>query len=223
VTGDTHNPESGFTLVELLVALTLLALLSVALFGSFRLGARAWDRTTAHTNAIEDVRVAQDLLRQEIASAYPLYSTADPTHPRIDFEGRRERIRFLAPAPAALGGAGMAYFTLSTDADGGEKRVLLSVRLELANEDSPTASATEALVDDIQSLDIAYYGTNSADTPATWLDQWVDAVRLPRLVRVRVRFPEGDLRVWPDLLVIPEIAVDQACAYDPLTKYCRGR
>ena len=42
----TARDHNGFTLVELLVATTLLALLSVVLFGGLRFGARAWEVVT---------------------------------------------------------------------------------------------------------------------------------------------------------------------------------
>jgi len=52
---------------------------------------------------------------------------------------------------------------------------------------------------------------------------WTLPSRLPRLVRVKIEFPDGDARFWPELLVAPRIDVDVGCVYDALTKRCRGR
>lgn len=46
---------------------------------------------------------------------------------------------------------------------------------------------------------------------------------LPELVRVRLYFAEGKGRLWPELFIATRIAADVACAYDSLTKRCRGR
>ena len=64
--------DTGFTLVELLVATSVLALLSVVLFGGMRFGARAWEAGEASIERTGEVEAAQDLLRRtfsEIAVA----------------------------------------------------------------------------------------------------------------------------------------------------------
>jgi len=40
---------------------------------------------------------------------------------------------------------------------------------------------------------------------------------------VRVAFAEDDRRVWPDLVVTPELTADKSSLYDPVTQQCRGR
>src|ERR1700674_5801628 len=79
--------EAGFTLVELLVALSLFSLLALVLFGSLRFGLRAWELGTAHADRVEDVMFAQNLLRRLVADAYPLFAFDNPIHSRLDFDG----------------------------------------------------------------------------------------------------------------------------------------
>ena len=69
--GTARRAEAGFTLLELLVSMTLLALLAIAMFGSLRFGARAWDRSEAHGAGMEQVRLVQQLLRRDLEQAYP--------------------------------------------------------------------------------------------------------------------------------------------------------
>ena len=39
-----HDGEAGFTLLELLISMTLLGLLMLVVLGGLRFGARAWER-----------------------------------------------------------------------------------------------------------------------------------------------------------------------------------
>ena len=58
--------ESGMTLVELLVTLTLLGVLSLAMFGSVRLGARSWDVAYESGEARDEIVLAQGFLRRRL-------------------------------------------------------------------------------------------------------------------------------------------------------------
>ena len=67
--------ERGFTLLELLVAITLLGLLMAALLGGLRLGARVWETGEARLDASARVQIVQDFLRQRITEALPFEVT----------------------------------------------------------------------------------------------------------------------------------------------------
>ncbi len=67
--GPRHPVDQGFTLLELLVAITLLGLLMAALFGGLRLGARVWETGETRLDASARVQIVQDFLRQRLAEA----------------------------------------------------------------------------------------------------------------------------------------------------------
>jgi general secretion pathway protein J len=224
--------EAGFTLVELLVALTVLALLVPLVFGGFRFGVRTWTRVDG-IDAAGEVEIARAFLRRQIESAYPAFIAADPSALRVDFAGRRDRLAFLAPTPAAAGSAGMSRFTLHLAAadnrDGGDKRqrrLVMTWRPEFGDATALHAAGQPPdtiLVDGVARLDMAYFGAVSRSEPADWHAEWSGRLRLPSLVRIRLVFAPGDPRRWPDLVVAPMITVDATCLYDPLSKSCRGR
>jgi general secretion pathway protein J len=62
----------GFTLLELTIALTLLALLSAVLFGSLRLAGRSTDGGEAKVEAAASMRLAQEFLRANLEAQHPL-------------------------------------------------------------------------------------------------------------------------------------------------------
>jgi general secretion pathway protein J len=198
-------------------------LLSVVLLGGFRFGIDSTARGAAHTANVDHVLLVQDVLRRTLGHANPRYVPDDPMHPHIDFEGTPDSIGFLAPAPAAIGGASYARYAVSVSRFGGDARLLLKAGLDLATRADPTTVVDEVLLSGVNGVEFSYYGVTGADKSAEWHDRWSGELRLPQLVRVHVRFPDRDTRVWPTLIIALRIAVDTQCIYDPSTKQCQGR
>lgn len=67
--GHDWTPAStGFTLLELLISLTIVGVILVIIFGSLRIGARAWEKGEADVEAQQQERVVLDLVKRQIAS-----------------------------------------------------------------------------------------------------------------------------------------------------------
>jgi general secretion pathway protein J len=215
--------QAGFTLAELLVALALLSLLSAALLGSVRFGLIGWSHGTARADRLQDTMVVQELLRRLIGEAYPLFVEGGSKNGHVAFEGERQSISFLAPAPVALGGGGRLRFTLALGRSGGKSDLVLTSRSELADRGDSAKTARKVLLGDLHSVDISYFGSTRSDRTIGWHDSWRGEAAMPQLVRLRISFGSGHSRQWPELLIAPRIAVDEGCVYDSLTKGCRGR
>jgi len=209
---------AGFTLLELMVTLTLLSLLSLLLFGGLRLGARAWDHSEARGAGMDELHVVQNLLRREIEQAYPYYVTTDPVHPTVDFSGTASEIDLLAPAPQAMAAPGRARIAVTALRDGS---LAMRARSELS--DSRRDGWSETLLSGLAGVRFSYFGTDDPRIAPTWRDHWTGAKTLPRLVRIDVRFAKGDGRMWPDFIVAPRIEADANCVYDYTTQHCTGR
>jgi len=78
VRGRSH--EGGFTLLEVVVALAILAIMGVLALEAFRVGSRAWDKTERRAELDQRLRVTHDLLAHEFAQIEPVM---------IKIEGRR--------------------------------------------------------------------------------------------------------------------------------------
>jgi general secretion pathway protein J len=215
-----ERADAGFTLVELLAAIGLLSLLSVILLGGLQLGLRAWERGAGHGTRVDHIALAQNFLRRAIEDAYPFFVTDAALHSRVEFEGTGDSLRLLSSTSRALGKGGRTWWLLTVSRDLNRADLLIIVRLELAG-DSDTAR--KILLPDIQAVELSYFGRTGTERQPGWRQQWTNTVELPKLVRIRVSFPPGDTRTWPELVIAPRIAADVGCVYDPLSKQCRGR
>lgn len=209
------KPDAGFTLVELLVALTLLSFLTVLLFGGLSFGTRAWERSRSNYASDAAVRSAQSTLANAIAKAYPLPVSSSNHRMRVDFDGEAQSMTWLSAA--ASGGMTRMHLGAVPDHDGLE--LGLSANAELAAGPAKDASP---LLGDIAAFEISYFGKRMGEKVLRWAPDWRDQPLLPSLVRIRVRMQDARL-VWPELIAAPRILADASCQLDALTNDCRGR
>ncbi|HLY59102.1 MAG TPA: prepilin-type N-terminal cleavage/methylation domain-containing protein [Stellaceae bacterium] len=210
----------GFTLLELLTALAVLAMIALMLLGSTHYGIAVWRRTDALAATAGELALSRAILAHDLGNAFPEWHVEPPGVSRIAFDGGPDRATFLAPAPASMGGAGLVRYTLAAAGAEGAARLELSAIRELGTSDPPPASV---LVDRAARIELAYWGPGSTGEAPAWQDTWRERAELPSLIRVRVAFVPDDNRRWPDLVVAPRIAVDGTCGYDPMSFHCRGR
>jgi len=206
---EPRQTAAGFTLVELLVGLTLFALLSALMFGGFRIGVRAWEAGGERINDVSRVELAQNLLRRQLSEASLPQAAADQDEFAASaFRGAGDALSFLAPLPAHSLVGGLYVFSLAEAPNAGRAYLRLGWKIFRPENLVPGELGDEEealLLDDIASLDLAYYGRIGPDRPPTWTESWSGALGLPQLIRLRVRFPAGDPRQWPDLVVAPRL------------------
>lgn len=69
-----HNQSAGFTLLELLVSLTLTGLLALAIFFGYRVTSNAWSKGESSMKKIRSRYAASELLTRQIGCMVPYYS-----------------------------------------------------------------------------------------------------------------------------------------------------
>ncbi len=199
--------QAGFTLVELLVAMTLLAFLSVTLFGGLRFGARSWEAVVDSSAARDDIASTQTFLRDRFGQL-TLPGPVRLRHFDDDgpVNGGPKQVEFIAPWLSALSLGGLYRFTLWHE-DTGNGRLML--RWQPAESDPDTLedlgdlAGQRVLLDGVAEFSLSYYGVENEDAEPEWLDQWESPGAPPRLVRVQLAFADAR-RVWPVFVVAPK-------------------
>lgn len=196
--------QLGFTLLELLVALGVFGFLLIALNNGVHTGLRIWNiqsREVSRTAELDATsRVVRTLLTEIPAS--PAATINPGSLPvAIAFIGKTEQLAFVGNLPTGLGGNRHADITLRL-AD--SRFVLDWTPRRHALTASPMPARETEVLPGVERIEFAYWGRNSSDAPATWLESW-DGPGLPELVRFRLTFARGDPRRWPDLIVAPQL------------------
>ncbi len=217
--------SAGFTLVELMIALALMALISALLYGSLSLSANSWDRGEAKVEQVTDMRLTEEMLRQTLAAQHPLrfHKVADQP---LYFAGAADSLSFAAAMPGRAGG-GMFYFRVAVAPDGDRSRLTLArVIPDYSANALPDFRDAESsvLAEDIGEVKFGYFGRDPDASDAsdpTWRDRWDDPQILPRMIRIDVKPRKS--AAWPTMIVETRLAPEAGCrAWDPNRNRCIG-
>jgi general secretion pathway protein J len=190
---------AGFTLLEVLAALVLLALLLVGVYSGIRTATHSVRSGTAAIERLDQIRSAQQFLRRELAQslAQPIGHT-DQGEP-IYFVGTAHEMRYVAPLPGYLGKLGPQLQRLQLVDDGHEGlRLELSLVL-LPPDGKPPQPLGEpqVLLDHIRDGGFNYRGIDARGAAVPWAPTWADGRLLPQLVSITLRSRDG--ADWPQL------------------------
>lgn len=218
----SSEADAGFTLVEALVAITLLSLLSLLVLGALRFGVTAWQRGGKVSDQIDEIVHAENFLRDMIAKASPYFIPRPGEKGYTEFDGRQNSLRFITDAPPAFNQAGQLIITFSSDQQNNQTDLIITSRPELAFADGNLAQLTRrTLVQNIAGVVFSYFGAKEPGEPREWHQEWSRETNLPELVRIDLE-PKHDPPM-PPIIIRPRLDVDLSCVYDTLTKRCRGR
>lgn len=190
----------GFTLLEVLAALALLALLLVGVYSGVRTATRSVQAGSAAVERLDAVRSAQQFLRRELAQAMTQQLAKNAIDEPIFFRGTARSMSFVAPLPGYLGKLGPQAQTLEL-VDNGKGGQRLQIRFALLPPSGqPLApGAPQVLLDDVRDGQFRYRGLDARGRATDWRDDWPQGDHLPQLVRIELRLPGTGY--WPQLTV----------------------
>lgn len=192
--------QRGFSLVEVLLAITLLGIIMGLAYSGFRASTRATHSAEQAIERTNRVRVVHQFVRNQLARALPLAMFETDERERILFEGERDRVRFVAPMPGYLsyGGPYIQEFSIEQGAQGRE----LVFRYAMLNGFEPDAGAMETnesvvLLDHLDDGEFSYIGFDEEGEIGQWETAWETPTQVPLGVTVDLWPGEGTQFDWP--------------------------
>jgi general secretion pathway protein J len=219
ITSRPQARESGFSLVEMLVALAVTGFTALLLATAVGRIEGVVHTGRAATHSLADTAGAQLALRERLERILPV---PDPQNPAsaVDFRGQGGVMEWVGTPVDAAAPDALWRYRLARSADG---RVSLYYRSSLDPEAESHALSfagwsVTPLLEGTADFELAYFGRapgpgafGGAGIGLAWQRTWTSRRSLPQLVRVVVRYPEGDRRPWVDLIIHPRAVSPDNC------------
>jgi general secretion pathway protein J len=176
----SRGAATGFTLIEVVIALTLVAALLAITFSGLRVGLAAWRQGDVRAEQLQRARSLNQLLVRAIGGAHPYRVDAtgpDPAPPA--FQGERDRLTFVTARPPVPLAAPLAFTAVSLSLEG----TGLTVR-EAALPSRGLFGALVPVLADPSVVALRFRYFRGADR--TWAERWDGAAEqeLPAAVEI---------------------------------------
>lgn len=173
----------GFTLVEVILAVSILAVVVLLATVALRVGLRAWEAGQRRADLQQESRALVELVSEALAGASPYQGRLAQNPERVVlFEGEPEEVRFVTSAPPFALDAPAAPFHAVVLGRKGQDALRLIERL--VPSDEPFAPGTELVL----SRSITRFSLAYRDESGTWQERWDgrEAGGLPTAVRLEL-------------------------------------
>lgn len=210
--GNRPASAAGFTLVELLLAITLLSILLGLTYSGLRAATRSTERGEERLAVAGNVRASHQFVRKQMNQMLPLAFAQDDTgEVRVVFLGDSRAIQFVAPMPGYLGSGGPQVQLLElADGDNGSVLQFRHAWLQFFEDDRLYDRDPVILLEDIEFAEFEFMGLDEEGFPTPWMPVWEQWDVLPAAVRLNIEFSEPAVFQWPGLAAgvrVDEIAV----------------
>ena len=221
------RPAAGFTLLELIIALTVLGLISAIVFSSLGVALNSYSASQERIQEKSRQRVLFDQIKRQIGSLFPLHPTGGfldeeslgtfmqplPESPLQQagaplFYGISYEMIFITVAPLLLHenpGLAVVRYGLAQDGDGNyylgimETR-FLGLKSFVSMVETPVGEPLP-LIENISSLDFQYLGYDATLDIYDWYDHWDARETLTVPLAVRINFNREPVASSPQYLV----------------------
>ncbi len=203
-----RNAAGGFTLLELIVALTILALIVGSVTAGLRIAVASIERGEKVAGDAARLRAAVGIIERSIRSA-DLLAVSPGGGTAVFFMGEEKRLRFLTAQPPAAIGGGAPRLISFHEVAGPEGGLAMSTASPFRAEG---AAGWEGIKDPRVlvpgAVEVSFSYTKGPDEEARWewLPSWdpAETGRLPAAVRVEfVVSAEGGARSTAFVVPIP--------------------
>lgn len=214
----------GFTLIELVIAITVLVLLVGVLFAGLRMGDRTWRAVENKSLDLTEMRLVWRFIDDRVRDFQPVYQDSEGQR-RILFAGTGDAIEFVTTSSYQNHFGG--YYIVRLQLIPGDQGSRLALRqwlyqpsvlegvgdipewTSLVEDGSPpklddgevnVIYSEAVLLEKVSSFSIEYWGATDNTEDADWQDEWTEKIKVPMLIKIKIK--QNDIE-WPELFFTP--------------------
>ncbi len=192
--------QQGFTLIEVLIAMTLLSMMMVLLFGSLKICADSWERGENKINDVNELAVVYNFFHQHLSLAQPLWNDFSNEKQSFSFQGNDHSLQFVSAMPVSAGRSGLQLFTVDLQSENNERfiKVTLTPFFSLT-EGAAWHKEEEILINHVSDFTLTYFGSDDGTNLGSWQDKWLAKNVLPSLVKINITL-DNDI-IYPEMIL----------------------
>jgi hypothetical protein len=196
---------SGFTLIELVIGLSLSVVILLILFSAMRLAYKSQARGTERIDTAQKIRLLGDRITWLIRGAYPFFDRKTEDG-KLFFEGKSDRVGFVTTSVDSYGTgpedqAGLKWISIFVDDEGLKVREKVFFLEDVFDE---KGGKVYLLDPDAKKLKLEYYDIPEGEKNGDWITDWDPDEK--KLIPAAVKF-EITLEHEGKTIVLPEIMV----------------
>ena len=173
--------NSGFTLLELIISITLVAIIVLIVAGAASLGYRSFSSGEKKLNEIERLRASLIIIDAQIQSGVPL-TLEDGGVKQYYFVGEKDSLKFSTNHSIWGGQKGYVIVSYKVETDDQGKKRLIASEYKVGMR----IRKRQGFLRVLKEITFDYYRQDAVDEEGEWVTQWEDEEMMPTRIRLNL-------------------------------------
>ncbi len=186
---------SGFTLIEVLIGLTLLSVMLTLLFSVLSICAQSWEAGEQKLAEVNEIATVNNFFRQYLSQARAMPDEFSDDKKQLAFDGQSKQVQFVSAFSASAGKSGLQLIKIHLHGQHGEQALQVSIK-PLFQEQEDNAWLDVNLLNRVSAFKLAYLGS---DLDEGWQNSWQDQTEMPALIKVEIKYNEQS--IWSEQVI----------------------
>jgi general secretion pathway protein J len=202
--------SAGFTLLELIISFSIIALIVVIIAGAMRLAHHSVESGEKKAETLERTRASIGIINAQIQSQVPL-SYMDDAKKKYYFQGDREFMQLSTNYSIWGREKGFTIVKYRIESDNNGKKMIIASENTIGIE----SSRETKLLTGIDKISFEYFYKGPTDEKGAWIEKWTEESSIPEKIRLNLVIAGKDfsmiipMRTVSSRVSQPETSIDQ--------------